>query len=230
MDTGQALPQRRMRGDHEVTWQLDLAVASRLMRWSRRVPELLAREAREMIEHFPHWLLTSGSENRPHGCPRCGEMMIFAEGKSQCIACGGPPDSAATQLIWVGHLPTLWRNEDRLQRYINPLKAAGCPLISVNNARYLLVPIHVGYPTEWPNQEPSVCYSSGFLSALGIGEHASSTSHMLGGGMACLYAHGQWNGVSVRSVLQQRLVNHLASLIKIAAGIDPNEAFIGRIH
>jgi hypothetical protein len=34
----------------------------------------------------------------------------------------------------------------------------------------------------------------------------------------------------IHAVLQQRMVNHIASLLKIAAGQAPAQAFIGRIH
>ena len=34
----------------------------------------------------------------------------------------------------------------------------------------------------------------------------------------------------IHAVLQQRVVNHLASLLKIAAGQPPQQAFIGRVH
>jgi hypothetical protein len=67
-----------------------------------------------------------------------------------------------------------------------------------------------------------------WLDALGLPR--GSAAHHLVGGQACLYAYGQWQATPIHAVLQQRVVNHLASLLKIAAGQRPERAFIGRIH
>ena len=46
----------------------------------------------------------------------------------------------------------------------------------------------------------------------------------------CLYAGGQWRSVTMRVVLQQRVVNHLASTLKIGEGLAPVAAFAGNQH
>jgi hypothetical protein len=35
--------------------------------------------------------------------------------------------------------------------------------------------------------------------------------------------------MTVAAVLQQRMVNHVVSLLKIAAGMTPQRAFVGRV-
>ncbi len=215
----------------EYAWQVDLHVAGELHGWSRRAEALLAQEIAEMGEHFPHWLLVAGRHGRALRCQHCPEPLIFAEGAARCPACWRAATLPAdTTLLWIGQLPTLVRNAPALERRLPALAEAGYPTIMAGEARYLLASLSVSYPDDWPQHEPAVRYASGFLPLLGIAETISGSTHMLGDRQACLYASGQWRGSSVRVVLQQRVVNHLASLIKIAAGVPPSQAFIGRIH
>lgn len=215
----------------EHTWQLDLQAAGALQGWSRRAEALLAQEVAEMAEHFPHWLLVAGRNGRALRCQHCPEPLIFADSAARCPACQRAatlPNDAS--LLWIGQLPTLVRNAPALERRLPALAEAGYPTIAAGEARYLLASLSVSYPDDWPQREPAVRYAPGFLPLLGIAETVSGSTHMLSDRQACLYASGQWRGSSVRVVLQQRVVNHLASLVKIAAGVPPAEAFIGRIH
>jgi hypothetical protein len=215
----------------ERTWQVDLDVAAQVMAWSRRAPVLLAQEIGEMAEHFPHWLLVCANGRGPHACEQCGEMIVFAAGAARCVACERPhPTQHGDLLAWVGHLPSLIRNSPPLLARLPALTTAGAPTIDVNGSQYVLVPFVVSYPEHWPNVEPVVRYGAGILEALGLHNGPGSLYHLYGHGQACLYAPNQWRGASVRVVLQQRVVNHLVSLLKIAAGVAPAEAFIGRIH
>ncbi len=215
----------------ELNWEVDLAAASAVQAWSRRAPALLEQELAEMAAYFPHWLLTLGCDDALLPCAQCGDVLIYHNGAARCAACATPMTPPANaQLLWTGHVPTLIRAGPALERRLSALAAADYPTVTAGDARYLLVPLTVAYPAQWPHVEPVVRYQSRFLQLLGMPSGVSSSHHMFGDGRACLYASGQWRNVTVRVVLQQRLVNHLASLIKIAAGVDPVEAFIGRIH
>jgi hypothetical protein len=215
----------------ERVWEVDLAAAAHLMGWSQRVPALLAQELAEMAEHFPHWLLVCAQGSRLCACAQCDELIVFTDGAARCVACASPhPMEPADRLAWVGHLPSLLRNSPPLHARLPALAAVGAPAIEAGGARYLLVPVTVTYPEQWPNVEPMVRYGPGVLAALGLPNQAGGLYHLYGDDRACLYAPNQWRGASVRVVLQQRMVNHLTSLLKIAAGVAPEEAFIGRIH
>lgn len=184
-----------------------------------------------MARHFPHWLLALGRGGDLLLCPHCGELLIFASGAVRCVACATPATPApADHLVWTGHLPALVRPAPALERRLPALAAAGYPTISAGDGRYLLVPLTVSYPDQWPHTEPAVRYPARFLQLIGAPAGPSGAYHLFDAGRACLFAGGQWRGVTVRVVLQQRMVNHLASLLKIAAGAPPAEAFIGRIH
>ncbi|NTU84579.1 MAG: hypothetical protein HGA45_35315 [Chloroflexales bacterium] len=223
--------QHRYIGAHEREWQVDLDAAARVAPWARRAPALLEGEVAAMAEHFPHWLLALGRDGAPALCGACGETVVFAAGAARCVACDTPAEtSAGAQLMWVGHLPTLVRPEPALEARLPSLAGAGFPTFAAGAARYLLVMLTLAYPDEWPHEEPAVRYSPRFLDLIGVGAGPSGATHMLSGGRACLYAYAQYQGAGVAAVLQQRAVNHLASLIKIAGGTPPAEAFIGRIH
>lgn len=223
--------QHRHIGGAEREWEVDLEAAAAVAPWARRAPALLAAEVEAMGQHFPHWLLTLGRGGAALPCPACGETLIFARGAARCLACeaphAAPPDA---QLVWVGHVPTLVRPAPALEALLPALAAAGFPTFSAGAARYLLVMLTLAYPAEWPHEEPVVRYSPRFLELIGVPPGASGTTHMLAAGRACLYAFGQYQGAGAAAVLQQRAVNHLASLVKIAGGTPPDEAFIGRIH
>jgi hypothetical protein len=93
---------------------------------------------------------------------------------------------------------------------------------------YVLVPLAVTYPVEWPLLEPSVNYAPRWLTTLAL-PLADGRYHIIGGGRACLFSWNQWRPMSVAAVLQQRVVNHVVSLLKIAAGISLDKAFLGRV-
>jgi hypothetical protein len=223
--------QHRYIGEREREWLVDLEAAAAVAPWARRAPALLESEVAEMGRSFPHWLLALGRANAPLPCSACGETVIFAAGAARCVACDAPaappPDA---QLVWVGHLPTMAWPVPALEARLPALVAAGFPTFMAGSARYMLVILTLAYPAEWPHEEPVVRYAPAFLEQLGIALGPSGATHMLADGRACLYASGQYQGAGAAAVLQQRVVNHLASLVKIAGGTPPEEAFIGRIH
>jgi hypothetical protein len=145
----------------------------------------------------------------------------------RCVRCW--EQGQADGLLWLGHIPALARPEPAFLRRQQALQEAGFAEITVGQATYLLIPLTVRYPAEWPNVEPTVRYAPRWLDALRVPRN-SAAHHLIQDGRACVFAWGQWTAMPVHAVLQQRMVNHIASLLKVAAGQRPREAFIGRIH
>jgi hypothetical protein len=199
--------------------------AAQVMGWVRREPDVWQADLLSMARHFPHWILAAGDGSVPGRCP-CGGPLVPAEGALRCVMCGKA--GRASTLMWVGQLPVLARPEATFARRRSALRAAGFGETEVGGLVYLLVPLVVSYPSEWPSLEPGVTYAPQWLAALEL-PSANGAYHLVGGGRACLFGWGQWRPMSVTAVLQQRVVNHVVSLLKIAAGMSPEAAFIGRM-
>jgi hypothetical protein len=212
---------------HEHIWPVDAVAAARAAAWVTRAPAAFETDIAGMAEYFPHWLLAGSHAGRPSCCGQCDAPYVPTAGTLRCCVCGGA--GPADGLIWLGHLPALVRPEPAFERGRAALRAAGFAEVTAGGAAYLLVPLAVAYPAEWPNVEPIVRYAGRWLDALGLPRY-SAADHLVGNGQACLFAWGQWSAMPIHGVLQQRVVNHLASLLKIAAGQPPRQAFVGRIH
>jgi hypothetical protein len=180
-----------------------------------------------MQQYFPHWLLVGTQADRVVSCQGCQLAAVPSQGAIRCPACSKPV--IANGLCWVGHLPALARPEPRFTHQRSRLVEAGFNEITAGRQDFLLIPLTIIYPGEWPNVEPVVRYARRWLDAAGLPRYSAS-HHLIGTGQACLYAYGEWHCQPVHSVLQQRVVNHTASLLKIMAGIVPHEAFIGKAH
>jgi hypothetical protein len=213
--------------DHERHWPIDIAAAARVAPWAARAPQVLEADLAGMAEYFPHWLLASSRGGRPSTCPRCAAPYVPTSGAIRCARCGEV--GRADGLIWLGHLPALARPEPGFARRWQALRDAGFPEATVGELTYLLAPLAIVYPAEWPNVEPAVRYAGRWLDTLGL-PRSSAAHHLIANGQACIFAWGQWSALPVHTVLQQRVINHLASLLKIAAGQPPQQAFIGRVH
>jgi hypothetical protein len=211
----------------EHAWPVDTDAAAAIAPWAARAPAALAADLAGMAEYFPHWLLVGSAGGRPLRCQSCMAFLVPTDGATRCPGCGEA--RPANGLLWVGHLPALARPEPAFARRRAALEAAGFAETMAGGAAYLLVPLVVAYPGEWPNIEPAVRYAGRWLDALGL-PRGSAAHHLVGDGQACLFAWGQWSAMPIHAVLQQRVVNHVASLLKIAAGQPPAQAFIGRIH
>jgi len=72
----------------------------------------------------------------------------------------------------------------------------------------------------FPEQPLRVAYLPGFFSIPGVPEDAPShVVHLLGNGVMCLYAPGEWRPeLTCREVLQQRAYPHAIKLLNFAAG------------
>lgn len=214
-------------GERDVSWQVDHTAAGSIAGWAARSPATLTADLEGMAAYFPHWLLAGTSSGRLVRCNDCAAPVVPTTGAIRCPGCGQIHHTDG--LGWFGHLPTLARPEVAFTRKRAALCNAGFTEIETGGAVYLLVPLGVHYPHEWPNVEPAVRYSVRWLDALGL-PRASAGHHLVGVGQACIFSWGQWSAMPVHAVLQQRMVNHLVSLLKIAAGQSPQQAFIGRIH
>ena len=211
--------------DH--SWPIDTDAAAIAAAWATRAPAALAADLAGMAEYFPHWLLVGSVGRRALRCGGCAAFLVPTGGAIRCPGCGDT--QRADGLLWIGHLPALARPEPASARRRAALQAAGFAEAAAGDTAYLLVPLAVIYPAEWPNVEPAVRYAGRWLDALGL-PRGSAAHHLVGDGQACLFAWGQWSAQPIHAVLQQRVVNHVASLLKIAAGQPPAQAFTGRIH
>ena len=208
------------------TWEVDGRAAAQVMPWVGREPDAWTADLTAMAAHFPHWALVGGEGHLPRSC-RCGSgPLVPTQGRLRCAACGA--EARAATLIWVGHLPVLARPEPSFGERRAALRQAGFVETTVGGLVYLLVPLAVVYPSEWPSLEPGVHYSPGWLRALGL-PAAGGHIHLVGNSRACLFGYAQWRAMSVAALLQQRVVNHVVSLLKVAAGMTPAAAFLGRV-
>jgi hypothetical protein len=220
--TGMAEISHRMGGR---SWIVDSLAAGQTMGWVRREAAAWQADLTSMATHFPHWVLVGGDGSRAATCA-CGGPLAPQSGGLRCVLCGAAGE--ASGLLWMGQLPVLARPEPSFSARREALLRAGFQETVVGGLAYLLVPLVVVYPSEWPMLESHICYAPTWLRALGLPEY-NAGYHLVGGGRACLFGWGQWRPMSVAAVLQQRMVNHGVSLLKIAAGVSPTEAFIGRV-
>jgi hypothetical protein len=207
------------------TWVVDRQAAGEAMAWVRREAAVWQADLANMAAHFPHWALVAGEGYRPKLCG-CGGPLAPMQGGLCCVVCGKA--GKANDLLWMGQLPVLARAEASFGTRREVLRRAGFSEIVVRGLAYLLVPLAVVYPNEWPTLEPSVYYAPTWLAALGLPE-SNASYYLVSNGRACLFGWGQWRPMSVAAVLQQRVVNHVVSLLKIAAGTPPAQAFIGQV-
>ncbi len=212
-----------------VEWELNLEAASRAQRWSRDDTPLLHQEVAEMVEYFPNWLLTVVHDEKPGLCEGCGELLVWKPKGLVCVACDhafkGNLKQAKFNLAWIGHLPVPLPQAGPLLKRLRAKPNPAAPLIEVGEQSYLLVPLLASYPENWPQHAPPIRYDRAFLDWIGI-KASGHTTHLVGvdGTTMCLYA--AWHAVTLRVVLQQRVVNHVVSLFKIGQGVSTSEAFL----
>jgi hypothetical protein len=197
------------------------------MGWAARTRNILLPDLTGMADYFPHWLLVGTAQARPLICPTCRTLSVPVDGAIRCLKCR--QSQQADGLAWVGHIPILARLEPAFEVRRQALSRAGFPEVMVGQTVYLLVPLVVIYPAEWPNVEPMVRYDRRWLTAMDL-PHSSGSHHLIQNGRACIFGWNQWQAMPIHAVLQQRMVNHIHSLCKIAAGQRPDQAFIGRVH
>ncbi len=253
-----AIVQRRLIADRqgrqrEACWEVDVKVLAETQAWARDAARARL-ELSAMAEMYPAWTLVLGCDGKPLERPSCADIAVPWDGAWRWASDGAPvipargPGSNAPETpgligqliaalgkrmqiglagaIWQGLLPAplagLSGVEERLGRRYPVDLIAGKP--------WTTVPLRLVYPADFPKSEPWAMYDSAWLSALKVRQ--SSTLHIYAGeGRMCLFYPGQWKrGYTAADVLSRRVVNHVYSVLKHAAGASADEAFIGRIH
>ena len=223
--------QRRMIRDahgreREVVWDIDMSVLAETQRWagdSARVE----RELGAMAEMYPSWVLTNAvgaqlaeREQRADIAVPTGDAWRWASDGS--LIANMNPENA---LMWEGLLPAPLGGLNRTRKKLS----GQYPVEEIRGQAWTAVPVRVLYSSNFPRAVPDVSYSETWLRALQIA--SSANQHLYGGGRLCLFYPGQWKvRYTVADVLSQRVINHVYSMLKIANGMSPANAFIGRIH
>jgi len=205
-------------------WPVDVQAACETQPWSRQAPERLSEEVDEMGQHFPRWLLTLADDGSLLRCRACKGMLVFDQG-IRCVLCGTELKRRAlprsVQLAWFGLMPPI--GIDNLSKIRGALVSRPPPEHVVGHhaqlGHYLLTPLLVVYPEGFPSLPPQVGYLPGFFSIPGVPSGVGHQHHMLGRGVMCLFAPGQWRPeTTVREVLQQRAYPHVVKLLNFANG------------
>ena len=210
-------------------WQVDVSALARIggNEWMQDFPQLLGRDLTEMAETFPHWFLAVGKDGRPAQCPQDGDYIVASQGQLRCAACEQPYRSAAHlgSLIWTGMIPVQVTGAAHVEERIRRGIASGnLPIGHVDSgALFILAPIEALYPSNWPHSAPVARYLQGFFEALGGSPGFGHASHMLRDNQMCLFS--SWRQMSMRDVIQNRVVPHALAQVKIANGERPQRWF-----
>lgn len=214
----------------ERIWQVDPRAAGviRGNDWLERFPQLLTKDIQEMEQSFPRWFLVAGNGAAPAACPQDEEYIILKDGMMQCVLCGEVYRGQLSSLIWTGLLPVQITGAARVETRIRKMIEEGKMELSYldkGNALYIFAPIKVVYPTNWPNSAPEGHYVSGFFETLGFRKDNMSghQHHMNSGSKICMFS--SWHQMSIREVIQNRIVPHALAQVKIANGERPMKWF-----
>ena len=231
----QTLPKRVGGEVQHVQWLLDLDAAAAVAPWRNAKANRLAKEAAQMAQHFPRWLLTVARGQVLLACPSCEGMLVFDRGL-RCSLCARelalsrmPKDA---RLAWFGLMPPIGIDSlpklcGRLSKRAPPRHVVGQ---SASTGRYLLVPLLAVYPESFPTDYPRVGYFPELFSVPGMPARGPSHSaHMLTDFVMCLFASGQWHpDMTCREVLQQRAYAHVVKLLNYADGNTASFAKVTR--
>jgi hypothetical protein len=221
----QSFPKRVGDKVEHMQWPLDLDCARSLSAWAKDEPQRLEREAKEMAQHFPRWLLTLARGQQLLTCPSCAGMLVFDRGV-RCVACGKELNRSRIPrdvlLAWFGLMPPIGIDSltHLLPRLLKRAPARHVVGQSPATGHYLLVPLLAVYPSSYPTTWPHVGYFQEIFSIDGMpGRGPGHTCHMLGEDVMCLFAAGQWlEKMTLREALQQRAYAHVVKLLNYADG------------
>jgi hypothetical protein len=183
----------------EHKWAVDQEAAASVAAWVARAPEVLRADLAGMAGYFPHWVLAGQDGNGISRCPHCATFLVPTGGALRCVRCGGKGQAGG--LLWLGHIPALAHPGRSFRRRQQALREAGFAEATAGDAVYLLVPLTVLYPAEWPNVQPAVRYAPRWLDALSLPPN-SGAHHLVQNGRACIFGWGQWTAMPVHAVLQ----------------------------
>lgn len=214
----------------ERVWQVDLK-ATRVVRgndWLERFPQLLTKDIQEMEQSFPRWFLVAGNGATPAACPQDDEYIILKDGAMRCVLCGEVFSSQISSLIWTGFLPVQITGAVIVETKIRGKIESGkmqLGYLDKGNVLFIFAPIKVVYPTNWPNSAPEGHYVSGFFETLGFRADNMSghQHHMNNRSKICMFS--SWHQMSIREVIQNRIVPHALAQVKIANGERPMKWF-----
>jgi hypothetical protein len=194
-------------------WPVDVAAAARAA--GIGVQRML-RDATDMAQHFPRWLLILVRDGQPVQC-KCDGLYVFDHG-ARCVLCAKPAKDPRARAGWFGVLPPI--GLDGLAR-IKDAIVARPPRRHVVGTRdvlgtFMLVPLVVQYGA----QALDVYYLPEFRDIPGIPkDEYSHAFHMIGQGRMCLFAPGEWRDeMTCREVLQQRAYPHVIKFLNYANG------------
>lgn len=215
------IPQSKRLGDGRLaTWIVDRDTLQRCAPWAAEQPARLERELAELSEHFPTWLVTFGQLHEHAGwpwasllaCRRCGDLLVPDRGV-RCVACGEAADPGQRLIGFAGRLPALatgrgfhaaalrraaaWRAAGEAAA---AAAAEGC-FLQVQESTFFAPPVWVFCPASFPHGEPMVMVRADYFDVLGI-----PADHVYPGTRWRLCNYASWPGVTVRTVLQQRIV------------------------
>ncbi len=212
--------QKRLPDGRLASWRVDRQSLASVAPWVAEAPERLDAELAELEQHFPTWLVTVGKLSRDAGwpyawdvpCAQCGELLVPDQG-IRCCACRRPEPRDDLLVGFAGRLPTLATGRPVLRRVRERAEelrsqgqgakadALGAYFLEVGGQSYFAPPVWVFCPSSFPHGEPFVMVRPQYFRTLGIpADHVYPSTRW----RLCNYAH--WHEVSVRTVLQQRVV------------------------
>lgn len=207
------------------TWEVDTSALGRISYndWLTRFPQLLEQDLREMGSMFPHWILVGGNSQDAVSCPDDREYIVPKEGKMRCLKCDRSYEQTLSSLIWTGMLPVRVERAGRVERNIKRLEK-GRELRLPFVKGFLLVPIKIVYPQNWPHGDPGSYYTPEFFQALGVDTPGISHHHHMNGGLRmCLFSN--WHQMSIMEVIQNRIGPHALAQVMLASGERPKSWF-----
>lgn len=197
--------------------------------WIEEFPILVKTDLEQMAKAFPHWFLVAGYQSNPLVCPDDEEYIVPKNGSLSCIKCNKefPNNGRIQALIWIGMIPVPIQGKEKTKRNILKLRNQGrLKLPFIEKSEHLLVPIKIVYPSSWNESDPKSYYDYNNIFYETIGLRDSGTSHerhMVGNAQMCLFS--RWHKMSIRDVIQNRIIPHAIAQVKIANGERPQKWF-----
>lgn len=214
------------------SWQVDVHALERLQEnsWIEEFPQLLQKDLAEMSSSFPHWFLALGKNAEFVVCANDQEYIVAKKGGWHCLKCDQPYSGVIKNLslIWTGMLPVQITGANKVENHVRKKiqnETIRIPFLDNGKALYLMVPIKIVYPNNWPNYAPSSFYISvEFFRSIGVSAPgASHANHMKGSLEMCLFS--SWHHMSIREVIQNRIIPHALAQVKIANDERPKKWF-----
>lgn len=215
--------QRKLLSSGETrTWEIDPQAVTERIVWAARDRSLLEEELKELCDHFPTFLLTVGDwqpageawggSGKLHPCRICGGLLIFDVGL-RCADCRSPADDIQKPLLGVVlRIPALLegrpfhsvakaRLSQLRSQHPEQAKAFADYFLKVDGRAFFAPPIYAYFPPNWRKSDPFVMVRSDYFETLGI-----PPDHIYPGTTYRLCNYANWREVSMRAVLQQRIV------------------------